>query len=114
MGSLSAAAFSEQVAEGNVSLRNAVSWHLTSNHYPPHPTFMVPVAVAAVEAGQDEDWDRQIDLPLGCLDHKVIVEDWNEIEHATCEIDHVVTWRNGDTSVRAGDIIESFRLESFL
>lgn len=121
MGSLGAQAFAEQVEEGNASLQTAIHWHLTSNHYPPLPTFFVPVAIAAIEAGQDEDWDAELDLPLGCLTHKEIV---TENEHGqlthdgaddTCEHDAVVQWRDRtDGKVRAGDVIESFHLDSFL
>lgn len=115
MGRLGAAAFAEQVEEGNASLRTAISWHLTSNHYPPLPDFFVPVALRAIELGQAEEWDEEIDLPLGCVEHKVVIADWNETEHATCELDNVVQWHNrADGKVRVGDVIESFHLDSFL
>jgi hypothetical protein len=115
MGSLAAADFADQVNEGNIQLRTAISWHLTSNHYPPLPAFFVPVALAAIEAGQDEDWDLEIDLPLGCEDHTVILTEDNADEHKNCEQAHVVQWRGrSDGKVRAGDVIESFHLDSFL
>lgn len=118
MGSLNALGFAEQVEEGNISLTAAVSWHLSSNHYPPVPSFMVPVAVAAIEAGQDEDWDRDVDLPLGCQTHKLIVN--NEgvcpgVAPGVCELEAVVQWRDReDGKARAGDVIESFHLDSFV
>jgi hypothetical protein len=115
MGAAGAQAFAEQVDEGNVSLATAVSWHLTSNHYPPLPAFFVPVAIRAIELGQAEEWDAEIDLPLGCVEHEVVIADWNEVEHATCELDNVVQWRGReDGKVRVGDVVESFHLDSFL
>lgn len=42
-----------------------MTWHLRSNHYPPHPSFMIPFALEAVEALNEEDEDRSIDLPDG-------------------------------------------------
>lgn len=115
MGRLGALGMAEEVGEGNVSLQAAVSWHLTSNHYPPHPAFMVPVAVAAVEAGQEEAWDREIELPDGCVEHRVILDDSNAAEHVGCHTEPVVEWRNSTRrTVPARDIIESFHLDSFL
>lgn len=115
MGALGAAGFAEQVDEGNVSLRNALSWHLTSNHYPPLPSYFIPTAAAAIEAGQEEDWDREIELPRGCRDHSVVLDEDNAAEHAECDTDSIVEWRNRDDGkVRAGDVIESFHLDAFL
>lgn len=47
------------------SLRQGLTWHLTSNHYPPVPSSMVQVCVEAIEAFHDEDYDRTIHLPEG-------------------------------------------------
>ena len=71
-------------------LETAISWHLTSNHYPPLPTIFIPTCLAAISAGQAEDWDFDIPLPVG------------------------VEWKDGRTVVRAGDFIDSFHLEAFL
>lgn len=125
MGSLAALDMAEQVDAGNVRLEAAVSWHLTSNHFPPHPAFMVAPCVAAILLGQDEDWDADVDLPLGCETHHVVLyvdSETGEYLHPDgssvlegCEMDNVVQWRDReDGKVRVGDIIESFRLESFL
>ena len=115
MGSLGALGMADQVSEGNISLQRAVSWHLSSNHYPPHPPYMVPVALAAIEAGNEEEWDRDIELPKGCVEHKVVLTADNAAEHASCETDHVVQWRDReDGLVRAGDVIESFHLDGFI
>ena len=121
MGSFGAAAFAEQVDEGNLSLTTALSWHLHSNHFPPVPAFMVPVALAAVEAGQDEDWDRELDLPVGCSTHKTVGEcvydktEQDVADFGGCVSEPVVQWQGRDDGkVRAGDVIESFHLDSFL
>lgn len=129
MGRLGADAFAEQVEEGNASLRTALSWHLTSNHYPPLPTFFIPVAERAIELGQDEEWDELIDLPRFCVKHQQIVEtddDGNTVHPRDaegrqavlgedCALESVVDWNGRDDGkVRAGDVIESFHLDSFL
>lgn len=71
-------------------LDTVLSWHLQSNHYPPHPPIMIPVAKAAIDAANDIDYDRLIDLPEG------------------------VNYRDGRSSVEAWRIIESFHLDSFI
>lgn len=116
MGSLGAIAFAEQVEDGNVSLRAALSWHLTSNHYPPLPSFFIPVAEQAIDLARDEDWDAEIDLPRFCVEHKTLLDsDEARAEHEGHEDDSVVEWRNRDDGkVRVGDVVESFHLDSFL
>lgn len=54
------------------SLEVSLTWHLTSNHYPPIPTSMVPVCKEAIELAQEyqytEEQDlltRRLDLPEG-------------------------------------------------
>lgn len=89
MGHASALGFAEQVEDGNVSLRAALSWHLTSNHYPPLPSVLVDVAVAALEAADDLDWNRSIDMPEG------------------------LTFRDRDEAT-AGEVVESLHLDAFL
>lgn len=46
-------------------LEEALRYHLTVNHYPPVPTEMISVCVEAIEAMNDEDYNREIDLPAG-------------------------------------------------
>jgi len=113
MGALGALGMAEQVSEGNLQLNSAIRWHLGSNHYPPVPVFMDAVALAAIEAGQDEDWDKLIKLPKGCTTHQLVHDNGAE-QDSTCALEPAVTWSNGSTSVRAGDVIESFRLDSFI
>lgn len=119
MGSLSAQGFADAVNDGDVQLTTALSWHLSSNHYPALPSFFIPTCIAAIEAGNDEDWDREIQLPRGCAAHKKPTAlDATECEahndEDTCEITNIVEWKDGRDVVRAGDLIESFHLDSFL
>lgn len=116
MGSLGAQGFADAVNDGDVSIDTALSWHLTSNHYPPLPSFFLAAAKAAVEAGQREEWDTEIALPVGCPAHGVIwaPQDGTPEEHKDCEITQAVSWKDDRDVVRAGDLIESFHLDSFL
>jgi hypothetical protein len=73
-----------------LGLETQMTIHLTSNHYPPVPTSMVPVCIEAIDAvNTDGDWDRQITLPEG------------------------VSWR-GMSEVSASVIIEAHHLELWL
>lgn len=72
MGSLQA-----QDIQNFASLDVSLLWHLTSNHYPPIPTSMVPVCKKAIELAQEyqytEDFElltRHLDLPEG-VEHRV-------------------------------------------
>lgn len=122
MGSLSAQGFADAVNDGDVQLTTALSWHLSSNHYPALPSFFIPTCIAAIEAGNDEDWDRELQLPRGCATHKEPVAlDATECKHGTegnpygnCSITNIVEWKDGRDVVRAGDLIESFHLDSFI
>ena len=121
MGRLSAVSMSEQVKDAGLDLGIALEWHLRSNHYPPLPLFFIPACKAALEAAQDEDWDRDIPLPKGCVTHGVIGIEPDEngayvhnVDDPTCEITSAITWKDDRDVVRAGDLIESFHLDSFL
>ncbi len=46
-------------------LDTALTWHLQHNHYPPVPLSMLPICKAAIKAGNEEDWNREIELPEG-------------------------------------------------
>jgi hypothetical protein len=56
-------ALDDMLGQG-LDIGRALTWHLTSNHFPPIPE-VFDAAVAAIEAGMDEDWDREIQLPEG-------------------------------------------------
>jgi len=47
----------------NLNIESAVTWHLRSNHYPPHPWFMVPVALRAIKKFNKGQWNTKIRLP---------------------------------------------------
>lgn len=44
------------------NFETALRWHLSHNHYPPVPTAMYEPCVEAIEAANEDDWDREIDL----------------------------------------------------
>jgi hypothetical protein len=73
----------------DVSLYNQIAIHLTSNHYPPVPTSMVPVCIEAISAYNDEAYHREIALPEG------------------------VTWK-GKTTAPVYALIEAHHLEAWL
>ena len=65
MGSTVAAGMAEAVEDGRISLRQAVAYHLQVNHYPPHPSYMVDVALKAIAAINRGQWNKGIRLPDG-------------------------------------------------
>ncbi len=67
MGHATAAGFAEAVEDGDIALGDALSYHLRVNHYPPHPAFMVDVALAAVEALNAGEPHERIAMPDGVL-----------------------------------------------
>lgn len=73
-------------------LDTALGWHMKSNLLgsPSPPSFMIPVAAAAIDAANEGETDRLIELPDN------------------------VEFRDGRTAVEAWRIIESFRLDSFI
>lgn len=48
-----------------MELRQALSWHLTSNHFPPVPVSMIDPCLEAIENANDEEWDKMVSLPEG-------------------------------------------------
>jgi hypothetical protein len=43
----------------------ALAWHLQSNHYPPLPAELVPVARRVIDKANRGDWDKRVRLPEG-------------------------------------------------
>ena len=84
MGSLQAYEMADAM-----TMEQGIEWHLTSNHYPPVPVTMCQPCIRAIEACNDGDHDRLIDLP----------ED--------------VTFR-GKTDISAMQLVESFHLDPWL
>lgn len=89
MGSTQAIEFATLVDERQVSLENALHYHLTGNHFPPIPAEMIPVAVIAIDNANADQWDDLIPLPLG------------------------VTWK-GNTCVPTRAVISEMHLDYFL
>lgn len=48
-----------------LSLVEAVTIHLTANHYPAVPTIMVPVCLRAIDHANEGDFDAPVALPEG-------------------------------------------------
>jgi hypothetical protein len=74
---------------GSLGLRQSLAIHLRSNHYPPVPTSMIEPCIEAIQACNEGDYDRQIDLPEG------------------------VSWR-GKTQAPAHAIAESHHLDAWI
>lgn len=89
MGSMNALGMNEAVVDGLIELRQALSWHLTSNHYPSVPLSMLDACVLAIGYMNEEDTDANITLPEGVL------------------------WR-GQTVAPAWAVVDAYHLESFL
>jgi len=59
--------FAHDLASGefSISREDAISVHLTNNHYPPVPTALVPVCIQAIDAVNASDPHAIIRLPAG-------------------------------------------------
>lgn len=77
------------IAETDTTIEQMVSWHFSSNCYPPVPQIMVPVAVQAILMVLDEEGGDTVELPEG------------------------VSFR-GDTEVNAYTIVENLHLWAFV
>ena len=67
MGKLQADEFASLVSEGVIDLRQAITWHLTSNHYPPVPVSWVEPCIEAVEYVNAYEGDTEVALPEGII-----------------------------------------------
>lgn len=65
MGTMRAMGMAEAVADGDISLDQALGYHLQVNHFPPVPGEMVPVCKQAIELANQGDWDAEVSLPDG-------------------------------------------------
>jgi hypothetical protein len=54
----------EEMAE-MLDSKSAMAWHLQYNHYPPIPATMIEPCFEAIQAGMEEDWQKEIDMPDG-------------------------------------------------
>ena len=75
-------------SEDFLPLESQLRWHLTSNHYPPVPTSMIPVCIEAIDKANEGEWDEMISLPEGI--------EWRGSTmspvHAIVEQHHLETW----------------------
>lgn len=62
MGALQAREFA---ANTEITMEQAIGWHLQGNHYPPVPLSMVTPCVEAIDAFWADELDKEIDLPEG-------------------------------------------------
>ena len=60
MGSLQAREMAEML-----DIKDAIAWHLRSNHFPPIPLSMVPVCIEAIENALAGEWTKLVSLPEG-------------------------------------------------
>lgn len=84
--------FATELAEMDLGLtmEDSIRIHLSANHYPPVPSSMVKPCIEAIQAwNEDEDLNRQIELPEG------------------------ISWR-GETYAPAHAIIEAHHLDAWL
>ena len=49
----------------DISLEQAIGYHLQGNHYPPVPLSMVQPCIDAIDAYHDNDAMREIEMPEG-------------------------------------------------
>lgn len=70
-------------------LERGLEYHLAYNHYPPVPLEMVDPCKAAIEAYNDQDYHREIDLPAP------------------------ITWR-GKSAAPASALVEAHHLDAFI
>lgn len=74
-----------EMQEMDIPLEQQLSIHFSSNCYPPIPQGMIPTAIAAIHAFEDDELDALIPLPEG-------------------------VWFRGYSSVSARDVINSYYL----
>ncbi len=48
-----------------ISLEDAIGYHLQGNHYPPVPLIMVAPCIEAIDAYYEEDFNKEIEMPEG-------------------------------------------------
>lgn len=131
MGSLAA----YDMAEQGVDIDVALSWHLRSNHYPPVPQAFVATCKEAIRLAQEEDWDEEVELPMGCNTCRTLLP-WDSdctsetepgpygigyvilstevVGHEGHDIVHdAVTWKDGRDTATVAALVESFHLDAF-
>ena len=51
----------------DLSLEDAIGYHLQGNHYPPVPLSMVQPCIDAIDAYHEDDAMREISMPIGVM-----------------------------------------------
>jgi hypothetical protein len=67
MGRMSALGMKEALDDRLADLDSVLVWHLTSNHYPPLTTKLVPYAKEAIQLCNDSRWEEEIEFPNGSV-----------------------------------------------
>jgi hypothetical protein len=98
MGSLNAIAFADAVGDGSVTLRTALSWHLTANHFPPLPGAYADPLAAAIAFVKGGSVEALVALPEGI----------QPVPGRSFETDE------GITVVRAADLVEACNAWAFI
>ena len=62
MGYNTALDFAENL---DITLEQAIGYHLRGNHYPPVPLSMVQPCIDAIDAYYEEDFNKEIEMPEG-------------------------------------------------
>ena len=133
MGSLAA-----QDMAAHAPLDLALSWHLSSNHFPPVPAAFAATCAEAIRLAKDGEWDEEVELPMGCNTCRVLIPwdaeiantEWKPgphgigrvivkvgepVGHEGHEIVHdAVLWNDDRDVATVAALVESFHLESFL
>lgn len=65
MGTLRAMEMAEAASNGEISLDQALTYHLTANHFPPVPASMIEACKQAIELGNQGDFEGEVTLPEG-------------------------------------------------
>jgi hypothetical protein len=63
MGSNMATELADKDLFPTLTMEQGIAIHLRSNHYPPVPTEMVPVCIEAIEACNDDEANKAIEMP---------------------------------------------------
>jgi len=60
-------AFASELAteDFGLTLEQAIGIHFSSNHYPPIPATMIPVAIEAIDLANQGEWEAPVRLPEG-------------------------------------------------
>lgn len=82
----------------NITLEQAITWHLQGNFYPPVPTSMVQPCIKAIELANDAIADG--------VDYLSDIKDEVELPDG-------ITWR-GNTSASVLGMIEGHRLDAWI